>query len=74
MSLYFPLAIYDFYLLDHLVGYPSTSFRQQSASCVLQDLRPYCLLLSLPTNETWLAHSFHQVQDVQMAINYYQAL
>ena len=44
MSLYSPLAIYDVYLLDHLVGYPGASFRQQSASHVLQDSRSYCLL------------------------------
>ena len=72
MSLYFPVAIYDFYLLDPLVGVPVASFRfrQQSVSLFLQDSRPYCLFQSLPTSKTWLAHSFHQVWDVQMAIRY----
>ena len=35
MSLYFPLSVYDFYLLDRLVG---ASYRQQSASHVLLPL------------------------------------
>ena len=69
MSLYFSLTSYDIYLLDHLVHYLDDTFMQQSASHVLQDSRPYCLL----TNEAWLAHSFQQVQDVQMAISYCQA-
>ena len=46
MSLYFPWAtyMYDFYVLDPLVGYPGASFRQQSASCALQCTRFEALL------------------------------
>ena len=51
MTSLFPLAIYDFYLLHHFVGYFSHFFRQQRVPHILQDLRASLLPTPPPPKE-----------------------